>query len=164
MLAMDLMIVVVALPRIQHPHCRPCRSRYWRSVGRPERLGLGDGHGARRGEQTKGLSLFIAVSAAGASAGLMLGGILTDFLSWRWALLINVPVGALVVIAIGTASGLLQIDQQIGAVGIAVTTSIYALAAIPERFVSGLPLAFVGGALVALIAAIFAWRGISTDG
>jgi nitrate/nitrite transporter NarK len=65
----------------------------------------------------------------------------------------------------GTASGLLQMDQQIGgAVGIAVITSIYALAAVPERFVSGLPLAFVGGALVALIAAIFAWRGISTDG
>jgi EmrB/QacA subfamily drug resistance transporter len=65
----------------------------------------------------------------------------------------------------GTASGLLQMDQQIGgAVGIAVITSIYAPAAIPERFVSGLPLAFVGGALVALIAAIFAWRGISTDG
>ncbi|WP_426689968.1 MFS transporter [Rhodanobacter ginsengiterrae] len=52
-------------------------------------------------ERTRGLSLFIAVSATGASAGLILGGILTDFLSWRWALLINVPVGALVVMAIG---------------------------------------------------------------
>lgn len=65
----------------------------------------------------------------------------------------------------GTASGLLQMDQQIGgAVGIAVITSIYALAAVRERFVSDLLLAFVGGALVALITAIFAWRGISTDG
>lgn len=51
-------------------------------------------------EQAKGLSLFIAVSATGASVGLILGGILTGFLSWRSALLINVPVGALVVIAI----------------------------------------------------------------
>jgi hypothetical protein len=60
-----------------------------------------------------------------------------------------------------TASGLPQMDQQIGgAVGIAVITSIYALAAVPQRFASGLPLAFVGGALVALITAIFAWRGI----
>jgi MFS family permease len=52
-------------------------------------------------EKNRGLSFFTAVSATGASAGLILGGVLTDFLSWRWALLINVPVGALVVIAIG---------------------------------------------------------------
>ena len=32
---------------------------------------------------------------------MILGGVLTDFLSWRWALLINVPVGIVVVIAIG---------------------------------------------------------------
>jgi MFS family permease len=52
-------------------------------------------------EQARGLSLFIAISSVGASAGLILGGVLTDFLSWRWALLINVPVGILLVTAIG---------------------------------------------------------------
>ena len=52
-------------------------------------------------EKARGLSLFTAVSSIGASAGLILGGVLTDFLSWRWALLINVPVGILVVTAIG---------------------------------------------------------------
>ncbi|WP_267394172.1 MULTISPECIES: MFS transporter [unclassified Sphingomonas] len=52
-------------------------------------------------ERARGLSLFTAVSSIGASAGLILGGVLTDFLSWRWALLINVPVGVLVVSAIG---------------------------------------------------------------
>ncbi|MCC0807642.1 MFS transporter [Methylobacterium sp. W2] len=52
-------------------------------------------------EKARGLSLFTAVSSMGASAGLILGGVLTDFLSWRWALLINVPVGLLVVTAIG---------------------------------------------------------------
>lgn len=52
-------------------------------------------------ERSRGLSLFTAVSSIGASAGLILGGVLTDFLSWRWALLINVPVGILVVSAIG---------------------------------------------------------------
>lgn len=48
-------------------------------------------------ERARGLSLFIAVSSVGASAGLILGGVLTDFLSWRWSLLINVPVGAVVI-------------------------------------------------------------------
>lgn len=52
-------------------------------------------------ERARGLSLFIAVSSVGASAGLILGGVLTEFLSWRWSLLINVPVGAVVAMAIG---------------------------------------------------------------
>ncbi|CAN5412574.1 hypothetical protein BH10PSE15_BH10PSE15_10220 [soil metagenome] len=52
-------------------------------------------------ERARGLSLFTALSSIGASAGLILGGVLTDFLSWRWALLINVPVGIAVITAIG---------------------------------------------------------------
>lgn len=52
-------------------------------------------------EQARGMSLFIAVSTIGASAGMILGGALTEFLSWRWSLLINVPVGIAVVLAIG---------------------------------------------------------------
>ena len=40
-----------------------------------------------------------AVSSAGASAGALLGGILTDFLSWRWILFVNVPVGIVAVVA-----------------------------------------------------------------
>jgi len=50
-------------------------------------------------------------------------------------------------------------DQQIGgALGIAVITSIYAWAAVPGQHVSGLPAAFAGGALLALVAAVIAWR------
>ena len=52
-------------------------------------------------EQARGMSLFIAVSSVGASAGLILGGVLTEYLSWRWALLINVPVGIIVLLTIG---------------------------------------------------------------
>lgn len=52
-------------------------------------------------EQARGMSLFIAVSTIGASAGMILGGALTEFLSWRWSLLINIPVGIVVVLAIG---------------------------------------------------------------
>lgn len=52
-------------------------------------------------EKNRGLSLFIAISSIGASIGLILGGALTEFLSWRWSLLINVPVGALTLAAIG---------------------------------------------------------------
>src|SRR6476646_3240846 len=39
------------------------------------------------------------MSGAGGAIGLLLGGILTDFASWRWVLFVNVPIGALVVVA-----------------------------------------------------------------
>lgn len=51
-------------------------------------------------ERARGLSLFTAVSSIGASAGLILGGALTEFLDWRWSLLVNVPVGIVVVLAV----------------------------------------------------------------
>jgi MFS family permease len=58
----------------------------------------------------------------------------------------------------GTASGLLQMDQQIGgALGIAAITSIYAFAATPGQFAPGLPTAFNAAALVAIAAAVIAW-------
>jgi EmrB/QacA subfamily drug resistance transporter len=40
-----------------------------------------------------------AVSSAGASAGALLGGILTEFLNWRWILFVNVPVGIVALVA-----------------------------------------------------------------
>ncbi len=48
------------------------------------------------------LGAWSAVSSAGASAGALLGGILTQFLSWRWILFVNVPVGV-VALARGAA-------------------------------------------------------------
>ena len=51
-------------------------------------------------EKNRSLSLFIAISSIGASVGLILGGALTAFISWRWSLLINVPIGALTFVAI----------------------------------------------------------------
>jgi EmrB/QacA subfamily drug resistance transporter len=65
----------------------------------------------------------------------------------------------------GAASGLLQMDQQIGgAIGIAITTSIYALAAMPDRYASGLPAAFISGAVIAILAALLAFRMLDARG
>ena len=43
--------------------------------------------------RNRALALFGAVSSAGASIGLLLGGVVTDLGSWRWTLFINVPIG-----------------------------------------------------------------------
>jgi EmrB/QacA subfamily drug resistance transporter len=44
-------------------------------------------------ERTKALGVFASVSAGGAAAGFLLGGVLTDALSWRWIFFVNVPIG-----------------------------------------------------------------------
>lgn len=44
-------------------------------------------------ERTRALAYYSAVAGAGASVGLVLGGMLTSWISWRWGLFINVPVG-----------------------------------------------------------------------
>lgn len=49
-------------------------------------------------ERNRALSVFSATSSAGASVGLILGGVLTDWVSWRWVLFINVPVGVAVLL------------------------------------------------------------------
>jgi EmrB/QacA subfamily drug resistance transporter len=49
--------------------------------------------------RTRAMGIYAAMSGAGGAIGLLLGGILTDFASWRWVLFVNVPVGALVVVA-----------------------------------------------------------------
>ena len=40
-------------------------------------------------ERPKAFGIFAAVATAGASVGLLLGGLLTDVLSWRWCLYVN---------------------------------------------------------------------------
>jgi EmrB/QacA subfamily drug resistance transporter len=44
-------------------------------------------------ERARALGVFTAVTASGASAGFVLGGILTDVLSWRWIFFVNIPIG-----------------------------------------------------------------------
>jgi EmrB/QacA subfamily drug resistance transporter len=49
-------------------------------------------------ERTKAIAVYAAVSGAGAALGLLLGGILTEYLSWRWVLFVNVPIGIALVL------------------------------------------------------------------
>jgi EmrB/QacA subfamily drug resistance transporter len=46
-------------------------------------------------ERNKALGLWGAMGGAGGAAGALLGGALTEALSWRWVLFINLPIGLL---------------------------------------------------------------------
>lgn len=45
------------------------------------------------GERAKAIGVFSFTGAAGASIGQVLGGVLTDTLSWHWIFFINLPIG-----------------------------------------------------------------------
>jgi EmrB/QacA subfamily drug resistance transporter len=48
-------------------------------------------------ERAKAFGVYGAISGGGAAIGLLLGGVLTEYLSWRWCLLVNVPIALLAV-------------------------------------------------------------------
>jgi EmrB/QacA subfamily drug resistance transporter len=49
-------------------------------------------------ERAKAFGIFGAIATAGGAIGLLLGGTLTQYLSWRWALLVNIPIAAIGII------------------------------------------------------------------
>ena len=49
-------------------------------------------------ERTRALGAYMGVVTGGASLGLVLGGVISEWLSWRWVLFINVPIGLAVVV------------------------------------------------------------------
>jgi EmrB/QacA subfamily drug resistance transporter len=49
-------------------------------------------------ERAKAMGIFGFVASGGGSIGVLLGGILTDTLSWHWIFLVNFPIGVLVVL------------------------------------------------------------------
>jgi EmrB/QacA subfamily drug resistance transporter len=44
-------------------------------------------------ERTKALGVWSAIAAGGAAFGLVIGGALTEWLSWRWVFFVNLPIG-----------------------------------------------------------------------
>jgi EmrB/QacA subfamily drug resistance transporter len=49
-------------------------------------------------ERIRALAIYSAVVTGGSSLGLVLGGMITQWVSWRWVLFINVPIGIAVAI------------------------------------------------------------------
>ncbi|MBO8187644.1 MFS transporter [Streptomyces spirodelae] len=48
-----------------------------------------------RSERAKAFGVFGAIAAGGGAVGLVLGGLLTEYLDWRWCLYVNVPIAVI---------------------------------------------------------------------
>ncbi|MFE6130133.1 MFS transporter [Streptomyces sp. NPDC056437] len=49
-------------------------------------------------ERNRAFGIFAAVSASGAAIGLLAGGMLTEWLDWRWVFYVNLPIGILIAV------------------------------------------------------------------
>jgi EmrB/QacA subfamily drug resistance transporter len=49
--------------------------------------------------RNRALGVYSGVSAGGGAIGLLLGGVITNYFSWRWIMFINVPIGLLLAYA-----------------------------------------------------------------
>ena len=63
------------------------------AIAAPSTLALLTVSFPRPQERIRALAYYSAVAGAGVSVGLVLGGMLTTWVSWRWGLFINVPIG-----------------------------------------------------------------------
>jgi len=50
-------------------------------------------------QRNRALGVYSAVTVAGGAIGLLLGGLITNYFSWRWVLFVNVPIGIVLSLA-----------------------------------------------------------------
>ncbi|MFI6151225.1 MFS transporter [Kitasatospora sp. NPDC051170] len=94
--------------------------------------------GGRPQELGKALALYGAAAPAGGTAGVFLGGVITQYLSWEWVFLVNIPV-ALAVLAVApgvmpAAAARRGSVDWLGAITVTagLATSVYAIVRAPE--------------------------------
>jgi len=113
------------------------------------------------GERAKAMGVFGFVLSGGGTAGVLLGGILTDLLSWHWIFLVNVPIGIGVVLLsrsllpeehLHPATGRLDVAGAVSVTG-ALMLAVYAIVnGNAKGWTSAQTLGLLGGAVALLVA------------
>jgi EmrB/QacA subfamily drug resistance transporter len=86
------------------------------------------------GSRNRAMGLYAAIASGGASLGLVLGGAITQWASWRWAFFINVPVG--IAVAACTPVFLTETPRRPGQFDVAgALTSVTGMAALVYGFI-----------------------------
>ncbi|MGW3811482.1 MFS transporter [Micromonospora sp. NPDC005113] len=115
--------------------------------------------GAQPRELTKALALYGAAAPAGGTAGVFLGGVITEYLSWQWVFYINIPIALIAVLATpalmpagGARRGSLDIAGAL-TVTAGLGATVYAIVRAPEvGWTSGQTWLALAGAVAALVA------------
>jgi EmrB/QacA subfamily drug resistance transporter len=85
-------------------------------------------------ERVRALALYSAVVTAGGSLGLVLGGLITQWASWRWVLFVNVPIG--IAVTVLTPRFVTETPRQPGRFDLAgAVTSTVGVAALVYAFI-----------------------------
>src|SRR5258708_22583348 len=91
-------------------------------------------------ERNRALGLWSMVAGGGGAVGLLLGGVLTQYVNWRWIFFINVPIAIIVMFAAlrFVPKSLPQARQSMDLVGAVTITGslislVYALAQVPAK-------------------------------
>jgi EmrB/QacA subfamily drug resistance transporter len=114
------------------------------------------------GELGKAMAIWGASAPAGGTAGVFLGGVITEWIDWRWTFLVNVPVGILVLAAVPALvprlhgrRGRLDVAGAF-AVTAALSLAVYATVTANERGWASLPTLGAYAAAAALLVAFVA--------
>jgi EmrB/QacA subfamily drug resistance transporter len=104
------------------------------AIAAPTALALITTNFAEGEQRNRAFGVFAAVAVAGGAIGLLAGGMLTSWLSWRWVLFVNVPIGIL--LALAAPRYLSESERQAGRFDLAgALTSTAGMAALVYGFI-----------------------------
>ncbi|MEU9339451.1 MFS transporter [Streptomyces sp. NPDC048290] len=111
--------------------------------------------------RNRAMGVYAGMSGIGATAGLLLGGVLTEYLDWRWVFFVNVPVGLAVLLGTRVLAESGRVRGRLDVPGAATGTAglvslVYAITRGGEHgWTNGGTLALLGAAAVLLAAFVF---------
>ncbi len=113
--------------------------------------------GSNPKELTKAIALYGAAAPAGGTAGVFLGGVITEYLSWPWVFFLNVPIAVVALVA--TPALMPQAPARRGSIDFAgaltvtlgLGAGVYAIVRAPEVGWTDASTLLVGAAAVVLL-------------
>ena len=120
-------------------------------------------------ELTKALALYGAAAPAGGTAGVFMGGLLTEAVDWRWVFFINVPIALVVLAVIGRilSAGLVRRGNLdiLGALSVtaALSLAVFGIVRAPEIGWGSPETLLVLGAAIGLFALFITFQARSRE-